>query len=122
MIIVTLLFYNYASEKTTDGVKFKGFFQDIVIGDPSLNLARILCAFLLHVSVLPEIRTAKDMLSFAKKNINSFSGQRFEYPMMFAFFKLLGGVFCFFANIFLCVYSDNIVDVVKDFVAVQVIS
>lgn len=122
ILLVNLLFYNYAIEKTTDGMRFKGFFHDIFVGDPSLNLSRIICSFLLHVSVLPEIRSAKDMISFSKKNIGAFSNNRFEYPMMFGFFKLTGGLFCFFANIFLCVYSDNIVDVVKDFVAVQVIS
>ena len=62
------------------------------------------------------------MLSFAKKNITAFSGQSFEYPLMFALFKLCGGLFCFFCNSFLCLYSENITDVVKDFVAVQVIS
>lgn len=120
-LLVGLLFYNYAFEKIFGRPKFKGYFQEIFVGDPSLNLTRMVCAFLLHVSILPEIRSAKDMLSFAKKNIHSFSGQSFWYPMLFAFFKMFGGIFCFFANIFICVYSDNIVDVVKDFVAVEII-
>lgn len=42
--------------------------------------------------------------------------------MMFAIFKLFGGIFCFICNVCLAVYSDNIADVVKDFVAVQIIS
>ena len=42
--------------------------------------------------------------------------------MMFAYFKLYGGIFCFFTNSFLCVYAKNIADVVKDFVAVSIIS
>lgn len=44
------------------------------------------------------------------------------YPITFAFFKLIGGVSCFFCNIFICLYSTNMLDVVKDFVAVVIIS
>lgn len=62
------------------------------------------------------------MLSFTKKNPTVFTGQRFEYPMLFALFKLLGGTLCLFANTMILIRSDNIEDVIKDYVAVQVIS
>lgn len=42
--------------------------------------------------------------------------------MMFALFKLSGGILCFFCNAFLTVYAESIDDVVKDFVAVQIVS
>ena len=42
--------------------------------------------------------------------------------MIFGLFKMIGGVASFVANIILCVTSDNIADVVKDFVAVMIIS
>jgi hypothetical protein len=42
--------------------------------------------------------------------------------MIFGLFKMIGGVGSFVANIILCVTSDNIADVVKDFVAVMIIS
>lgn len=103
-------------------MRYKGLLKDIEIGNPSLNMSRIVCAFLLHIQLLPELSTSKAMLSFTKKNISSFSGQRFEYPALFAFFKFIGGLACFTCNIFLTLYSDNPVDVVKDFVAVSIIA
>lgn len=121
-LLLALITYCYSTEKSSEGVVYIGLLRDVYHGDASLNMARMICAFLLHITVLPEIRSAKSMLSFAKKNITSFSDQRFSYPMMFAYFKLCGGFFCFFTNAFLCVYSDNIADVVKDFVAVSIIS
>ena len=36
-------------------------------------MARLVCALLLHLSIVPDITSAKQMLSFAKKNITSFS-------------------------------------------------
>lgn len=122
--LLCLLVYAFGTERTKEGTKLKeeGIFKDIVVGDPTLNMSRMICAFLLHVTIIPEIKSAKDMLSFAKKNPSKFSGQRFEYPMIFATFKLLGGMFCFFCNMLLCLISDNSIDVVKDFVAVQIIS
>lgn len=42
--------------------------------------------------------------------------------MMFATFKLIGGVLCFLLNIVVMLRSDNIEDVIKDFVALEVIS
>lgn len=40
---------------------------------------------------------------------------------MFAIFKSFGGILCVMANILIILRSDNIEDVVKDFVAVMVI-
>ena len=122
MLLFVGLFINFGFEIEDEGYVYKGFYRKIFVGDPALNLARILCAFLLHMQVLPEVRSAKEMLSFAKKNVTSFPNQQFSYPMLFAFFKMIGGVACFFANIFLCVVSKTIVDVVKDFVAVAIVS
>ena len=42
--------------------------------------------------------------------------------MLFALFKLLGGTLCLTANTLILLRAENIEDVIKDFVAVQVIS
>lgn len=119
-----MLFYHFSMEtdEETGNQVYKGLWADIYIGSPALNMSRIVCSFLLHISVIPEIQSAKEMMSFAKKNLTRFSGQRFEYPMLFALFKFFGGVASFAANIFLCLYSETIDDVVKDFVAVMIIN
>jgi hypothetical protein len=87
-----------------------------------LNMSRIICAFLLHVHIVPEIKTAKQIINFTKKNPTIFSGQRFHYAIMIGMFKILGGVTSFAANILICIVSETIDDVIKDFVAVMIIS
>jgi hypothetical protein len=62
------------------------------------------------------------MLNFSKKNPCAFEGQRFEYAMMFALFKLIGGLLCFATNIVIMLRSTSIEDVIKDFVAVETIA
>ena len=42
--------------------------------------------------------------------------------MLFAFFKLFGGFTSFFTNMFCTLTNDTVFDVIKDFVAVQIIS
>ena len=62
------------------------------------------------------------MLNFAKKLPTKFSDQRFLYPMMISLFKITGGLLCFLTNITVMLRSDNIEDVVKDFVALEIIA
>lgn len=98
------------------------YFDGVAIGMPSVNMARLITCFLLHLELLPELSSAKSMFDFARKNPSSFHGQSFEYACLFAVFKLTGGLLCLFANLTVLVRSDNIEDVVKDYVAVAIIS
>ena len=41
---------------------------------------------------------------------------------MFAIFKMIGGMACFTANCLIMLRSDTIEDVIKDFIAVGIIS
>ena len=70
-IFQCLLIYLLRREYTEHGKK-DSVFDIIYVGDPDLNLTRVICCFLLHVTLLPEIQSAKKMLSFAKKNPNAF--------------------------------------------------
>ena len=62
------------------------------------------------------------MLSFAKKNPRAFINNNFELPCVFAIFKILGAIFSLAACTKIVLISDNVLDVVKDFAAVSVIS
>jgi hypothetical protein len=70
------MFRSFAYEKDEEngGMKWRGLLKNIEVGHPSLNMARLVCTFLLHVLILPEMSTAKYMLSFTKKNITTFTG------------------------------------------------
>ena len=62
----TALFYLLFTEYKKD------FLENIFYGNTSLNIVRFLCCILLHIEVLPEILSAKEMMSFAKKNPTAF--------------------------------------------------
>ena len=74
------------------------------------------------MTLFKEIEFAFQMLAFAKKNPSAFTGQRFEYAMLVSFYKLLGGLACFGTNIVIMLRSSSIEDVIKDFVAVEIIA
>lgn len=123
IMIVGLMLMQYLNvDASGDSFTMGGFFNGISAGTPSVNLTRIVCCFLLHVTILPEMTVAGEMLRFGKKNPTAFQGQRFDYGMMFALFKLFGGLLCFLINIVIMLRSESIEDVIKDFVAVEVIS
>ena len=42
--------------------------------------------------------------------------------MLFASFKMLGGMLCFFANCLIMLKNTTIEDVIKDYIAVEIIS
>ena len=62
------------------------------------------------------------MLRFTKLNPTAFVDQKFEYAIMFAVMKMLGGLLCYFANICIIMRSESIEDIVKDYIAVEIIS
>ena len=56
-----------------DGLGFvEDVLEEIYMGTPLLNCARLIAALLIHLTLLPTIVSAKHMLSFAKKNVNCF--------------------------------------------------
>ena len=122
-MIVGLMMMEYLDvDASGDAFTMGSFLSGISPGTPSVNLTRIVCSFLLHVTILPEMTVAKNMLDFGKRNPTAFQGQRFDYAMMFATFKLTGGILCFLVNIVVMLRSTSIEDVIKDFVAVEIIS
>lgn len=122
-MLVSLLMIEYLNVDTSaDSFEMGGFFSGVTYGTPSMNLTRIICCFLMHVTLFSEVILASHMLNFAKKVPTDFGDQRFEYAMMFAFFKLVSGLLCFVTNIVVMLRSSTTEDVIKDFVALGVIA
>jgi len=44
------------------------------------------------MTVVPEVRTALDLMKYAKNNGNNFNGRSAVFPFMIAVMKLLGGL------------------------------
>ena len=57
------------------------FGEKFPTGNTTLNAARFLCTFLLHMSIMPEIRTSISMLKYsvnvAPRNINNDQSENF---------------------------------------------
>jgi hypothetical protein len=77
VLVVGLLMMNFLNVDTkSDSFKANNIISEdsVFIGNPSINMTRLCCCFLLHISLLPEITSAKSMLQFAKLNPTSFVG------------------------------------------------
>ena len=91
------------------------------LGDVPLNAARIICAMILHISIMPEVACSISLLKFAKYNPEAFYGSNL-YPFLICCMKLLGGLQTEWSNVMLMVESQAIEDVVKDFIALGIIA
>lgn len=119
MSLFGLLIYQFIKKNEDGKITFLGC---IFVGGPVMQTTRIMCAFILHLQVVNEIMRGKQMLSFVKKSPNSFDkGKDMVFPMSFCLFKIIGGVCCMLANIIVIVHSETVDDVIKDFIAVEII-
>lgn len=91
--IIVLLFQYYQ--------KKEGIFNHIDIGEPSINSARLICCFLLHIQLIPEVRCALDMFLYAKIQPQKFKGDFVIYPFAIALAKGLTGI----AAEILCIFT-----------------
>ena len=82
---------------------------------------KILCALLLHLNIIDEIRVAKDMINYALKNTDLFVGQRFLQPIRFGFMKFFSGFLCMVTNLLVLQKSPTVLDSVKDFVCLKIV-
>jgi len=90
-------------------------------GDMSLNLTRLICAIILHISIMPEVRSAVDMMRFLVKSPEKFKNKNLVLAFSFCFIKYTSAVLTEFLNILKMAQADNIDDVVKDFIAFGII-
>lgn len=62
------------------------------------------------------------MMSFAKKNPRAFVNNNFELPTLFALLKLLGALFALLACSQIVLLNEDVLEIVKDYAAVSIIS
>ena len=119
MIQITMvvgLFYQYTNKGGAS------FYSTIESADTTTNAARILTCFLLHLQILPEVTSALQMLAFVKRHPTAFKEKRFTYPFLVCLLKLFGGYASMTANIFVVLHQPDIENVIKDYIAVNVIN
>ena len=87
------------------------------MGNVEQNLARVICAFILHISVMPEIYCAINLMRFTRNNSEGFYGKQSFFPFSVALMKLMGGFMTEYSCVLIIVQSNNIENVIKDFIA-----
>ena len=90
-------------------------------GDIQVNFSRIICAFLLHIFVVPEIKTSMSMMMYATQNPKRFECSTNFYPFMLALMKGVAGILTEVVNIYIIVKSTTTYDILYDFVALKII-
>ena len=68
----------------------KGF--NILMGNIEINLARVICAFILHIMIMPEINCSINLMRFTRNNTSGFYGKASFFPFMVSFMKLTAGL------------------------------
>lgn len=87
------------------------------MGEVNLNLARLICAFILHMSIMPEINCAINLMRFIRNNPQAFYGHYSFFPFLIALMKLTAGLLTEITNILIITKSINIENCIKDFIA-----
>ena len=52
----------------------------IIVGHSQLNMAKVICAIILHITVVPEIDCALQLMRFTKNNPKGFFGIYAFFP------------------------------------------
>lgn len=76
MVVGLMMMNQLGVNNDNDNMTFNGFIteESVFVGNPTLNMTRLCCCFLLHISILPELESAKSMLQFVKLNPTAFAG------------------------------------------------
>ena len=91
-------------------------------GTLSINCCRLMCAFLLHMIIVKEVRCALSLIQYAKMNPCGFHGNNAIYPYMMGLMKLIGGILAELVNMIIIVRSQTIYAILIDFIAMIIIS
>lgn len=82
-----------------------------------LQLVRLMCGFVMHMIIHPEVKSSLQMMAFLKHN----KQKRFFHRRLSAFvislMKMTAGIFVEVIQLLMISQQDNIEDIIKDFVA-----
>lgn len=113
-------------DKQKESNHYQGLGQ-VITGGIALNATRFICTLLLHMMIMPEIRSGMSMLEFAVYNQfnekHKFKSNHKElYPIWIATMKITGGILTELLNMWMMGFNSTEEDVVKDFIAFGIIS
>jgi hypothetical protein len=97
-------------------------FDKVAVAEKFVNTARIIASFLLHFTMVPEIKTALRMTQYCKDNYHKYRDLNATFAFMVSVFKMIGGVFCDVINLYVICLCTNIGDVIGSYVAFEIIA
>lgn len=66
-------------------------------------MARVICAFILHIQIIPEILSAINIMKFVRHNETGFYGKHSIFPFLLAFMKMSAGLLTEVTNVMIIV-------------------
>jgi len=64
----------------------------IFIGDPLINLARVVSSFIMHLTLYPEVKISMQMIHYAVFNREKFLQRSAFFPIFIATAKMIGAL------------------------------
>ena len=102
-------------------LKETGGVSKIILGDFTTNCARLICAVLLHMIIMPEVRGAFKLMNIAKNSPEAFKGSS-SVAYYVCMLQIIAGFATEWCNMINIIDADNVIDVVKDFIALGIIA
>jgi len=91
--------------------------EDIFVGDADLNLARIVSAIIMHVSLFPEIRVCLEMLHYVTYKSETFYEGKAIFPCLILFGKFLGAFMTEALTVYTLIRKRTTFDVINSYIA-----
>jgi len=89
-----------------------GGLSSVIVGNYTLNFSRMICGYLLHYNIIPEIRCSIGLMVYIKNNRRGFNQASNFIPFLIAMMKVFAGVFTEFVNILMIIQSEDVAGVV----------
>jgi len=111
-----LTYYKYQTV-IVDGQGIKVF-----QGDAELNIVRLICAFIMHIQMYPEINASLRMVQYAVNNHQNFCQSSIFFPLLISSLKLFGAVAAEVGNVYLIIRYTNVSSVISGYVALAIVA
>ena len=94
----------------------------VFTGGTMLNGVRLMCTFLLHMMIMPEIKNSLQLIRFSIINAEKFNGKGKYFSVMILQMRLWACILTEALNVYKMSQTSAIEDIVKDFIAFGIIS
>jgi hypothetical protein len=91
-------------------------------GDAKLNVVRLICAFIMHIQMYPEVNASLRMLQYAVNNHEQFCQGSPFFPLVLAGLKCFGAIGAEVGNVYLIIRYQDVSSVIGGYVALAIVA